>query len=81
MYLPIWPVVFGRVVQGDAVVRAVEKLGSESGKTKQKITISNCGMLGDAGGEGGASEGGGGGEPKKKKKKKQKHANLGDVDF
>ncbi|KAH9361645.1 hypothetical protein HPB48_005202 [Haemaphysalis longicornis] len=38
-------VVFGRVVEGMDVVKRVEFCGSESGKTSQKIVISNCGQL------------------------------------
>ena len=36
--------VFGSVVGGMDVVKAVEGVGSESGKTKQKVTIADCGM-------------------------------------
>lgn len=38
-------VVFGEVVEGMDVVKKVEALGSDSGKTKKKIVISNCGQL------------------------------------
>ena len=38
-------VVFGEVVSGQDVVKAVEQQGSQSGKTSKKITISNCGQL------------------------------------
>ncbi len=38
-------VVFGRVVEGMDVVKRVEALGSESGRTRQKITIADCGVL------------------------------------
>ncbi|KAL1922450.1 uncharacterized protein VTP21DRAFT_9989 [Calcarisporiella thermophila] len=38
-------VVFGEVVQGMDVVKAIEKLGSSSGKTSKKIEITNCGEL------------------------------------
>lgn len=34
-------VVFGEVVTGQEVVKAVEALGSQSGKTKGKITITD----------------------------------------
>jgi len=40
-------VVFGKVVEGMDVVRKVEALGSESGKTKAKIIIADCGELKD----------------------------------
>ena len=38
-------VVFGKVVDGLNVVKAVEAVGSDSGKTSQKVTIANCGQL------------------------------------
>ena len=38
-------VVFGQVVSGMDVVKAIEVLGSQSGKTSAKISISNCGQL------------------------------------
>jgi len=38
-------VVFGEVTAGMDVVRNVEAVGSESGKTKQKVEIANCGEL------------------------------------
>ena len=38
-------VVFGQVVEGMEVVRKIESLGSESGKTKAKIVIEDCGDL------------------------------------
>jgi len=38
-------VVFGSVVEGMEVVQAIEKCGSQSGKTTAKITISACGQL------------------------------------
>jgi peptidylprolyl isomerase len=41
-------VVFGRVVEGMDVVRKVESLGSNSGSTKAKIVISDCGQLEEA---------------------------------
>ena len=37
--------VFGSVVEGMDVVRKMEKLGSQSGKTSKKVTISDCGQL------------------------------------
>merc|ERR1712093_677493 len=36
-------VVFGKVVSGQDVVKAVEAEGSQSGKTKNQITITDCG--------------------------------------
>jgi len=36
-------VVFGKVVEGMDVVRAIEKFGSQSGKTSKKIEIKECG--------------------------------------
>jgi peptidyl-prolyl cis-trans isomerase A (cyclophilin A) len=38
-------VVFGRVTDGMDVVKAVEALGSSSGKTSKKITVADCGEL------------------------------------
>jgi peptidylprolyl isomerase len=38
-------VVFGQVVDGMDVVRAVEKVGSESGKTRKKVKVADCGQL------------------------------------
>merc|ERR1712043_107674 len=38
-------VVFGKVVEGMDVVTKVEKVGSQSGKTSQKISIASSGQL------------------------------------
>ena len=39
-------VVFGQVKEESmTVVRAIEKLGSDSGKTKKKVMIKDCGQL------------------------------------
>lgn len=38
-------VVFGQVVEGMNVVRAMEEVGSENGKTKQPVVIENSGQL------------------------------------
>jgi cyclophilin family peptidyl-prolyl cis-trans isomerase len=38
-------VVFGQVVEGMEVVKKIESLGSESGRTKAKIVIADCGQL------------------------------------
>uniref|UniRef100_A0A0N5ATY7 Peptidyl-prolyl cis-trans isomerase n=1 Tax=Syphacia muris TaxID=451379 RepID=A0A0N5ATY7_9BILA len=38
-------VVFGRVIDGMDVVRAIEAKGSQNGKTSAEILISNCGQL------------------------------------
>eukprot|EP01105_Mastigella_eilhardi_P017867 TRINITY_DN4119_c0_g1_i1.p2 TRINITY_DN4119_c0_g1~~TRINITY_DN4119_c0_g1_i1.p2 ORF type:complete len:165 (-),score=54.63 TRINITY_DN4119_c0_g1_i1:35-529(-) len=38
-------VVFGSVVEGMDVVRAVEAVGSQSGATRQPVMISDCGQL------------------------------------
>jgi len=38
-------VVFGHVVEGMEVVKKIESLGSESGRTKGKIVITDCGQL------------------------------------
>ncbi|KAI7886785.1 hypothetical protein K492DRAFT_203049 [Lichtheimia hyalospora FSU 10163] len=38
-------VVFGKVIEGMDVVKAIEKLGSQSGRTTKEIKITNCGQL------------------------------------
>jgi len=38
-------VVFGKVVDGMDVVKKMEGVGSQSGATKQKVTIADCGQL------------------------------------
>jgi len=38
-------VVFGSVTKGMDVVKTVESYGSDSGKTKKRIVIENCGQL------------------------------------
>ncbi|XP_056158082.1 peptidyl-prolyl cis-trans isomerase-like [Lampris incognitus] len=38
-------VVFGKVVDGLDVIKAVEGYGSENGKTSTKITVADCGQL------------------------------------
>ncbi|KAJ8672544.1 hypothetical protein QAD02_003803 [Eretmocerus hayati] len=38
-------VVFGKVVEGLDVVRKLEAMGSQSGKTSKKIVVSDCGEL------------------------------------
>ncbi|KAF6145373.1 hypothetical protein GIB67_000126 [Kingdonia uniflora] len=38
-------VVFGKVVEGLDVVRAIEKVGSQSGTTKQPVAVADCGQL------------------------------------
>ncbi|KAG8457429.1 hypothetical protein KFE25_011284 [Diacronema lutheri] len=38
-------VVFGRVLEGMDVVRAIEKVGSHSGRPKQLVTITGAGLL------------------------------------
>jgi len=38
-------VVFGAVIQGYEVVQAVEKVGSESGKTSKPVVVKNCGQV------------------------------------
>ena len=37
--------VFGKVVEGMAVVKRIEAAGSKSGRTAQRITIASCGEL------------------------------------
>ena len=38
-------VVFGSVIKGMDVVKKVEAVGSQSGKTKQQVVIKDCGQL------------------------------------
>merc|ERR1712007_197980 len=38
-------VVFGEVSEGMDVVRNIEKVGSQSGTTRQKVMVANCGQL------------------------------------
>lgn len=38
-------VVFGSVVEGLDVVKKVESFGSQSGATKKKIVVADCGQL------------------------------------
>ncbi|CDS02793.1 Putative Peptidyl-prolyl cis-trans isomerase [Lichtheimia ramosa] len=38
-------VVFGKVIEGMDVVQAIEKLGTQSGRTTKEIKITNCGQL------------------------------------
>lgn len=38
-------VVFGSVVEGSDVVSAIEKVGSQGGKTSKDVVICDCGQL------------------------------------
>ena len=38
-------VVFGKVTSGDDVVKKMEAVGSQSGKTSKKVVIADCGQL------------------------------------
>eukprot|EP00812_Abedinium_dasypus_P001259 NODE_1151_length_1230_cov_269.444255.p10 GENE.NODE_1151_length_1230_cov_269.444255~~NODE_1151_length_1230_cov_269.444255.p10 ORF type:complete len:63 (-),score=18.67 NODE_1151_length_1230_cov_269.444255:1024-1212(-) len=38
-------VVFGSVVDGMDVVRAIERVGSSGGKTSQPVVVADCGQL------------------------------------
>jgi peptidylprolyl isomerase len=38
-------VVFGRMVEGDAVLKKIESMGTSSGAPKAKVTIANCGQI------------------------------------
>ena len=38
-------VVFGQVTNGMDVVKAVEKVGSQSGATKKRVVVADCGQL------------------------------------
>lgn len=53
--------VFGQVVQGMEVVRAVEMCGSRSGDTAYDVMIADSGELPKGGAQGGGGCGGGGG--------------------
>lgn len=37
--------VFGKVVEGIEVVDAIEKVGSQSGRTSKQVVIKDCGEL------------------------------------
>jgi peptidylprolyl isomerase len=37
--------VFGKAVEGLDVIKAMEKVGSQSGATAKKVTIADCGQL------------------------------------
>lgn len=41
-------VVFGKVIEGMDVVKAIEALGSQSGRTSKKVVIADCGELTEA---------------------------------
>ena len=38
-------VVFGRVVEGMDVVKQIESMGTDSGKTRKQIIVANCGQI------------------------------------
>jgi peptidylprolyl isomerase len=38
-------VVFGKVVEGMEVVTAIEKVGSQSGRTSKPVVVADCGQL------------------------------------
>jgi peptidylprolyl isomerase len=38
-------VVFGKVIEGMDVVKAVEEVGTSSGKTTKQVMIADCGQL------------------------------------
>ncbi|KAJ2369659.1 cytochrome P450 cyp2 [Coemansia sp. RSA 2610] len=38
-------VVFGKVIEGQKLVKTIESKGSESGKTSAKVVIADCGQL------------------------------------
>jgi peptidylprolyl isomerase len=42
-------VVFGVVLDGMDVIRAIEALGSQSGKTSKRIVVADCGVLSESG--------------------------------
>ncbi len=51
-------VVFGKIVEGQEIIRGVEKQGSRGGKTMVDIVIADCGELKAGGGGGSASKAG-----------------------
>ena len=38
-------VVFGQVIEGMDVVKTIESYGTQSGRTKAEVKITNCGQL------------------------------------
>merc|ERR1711953_128536 len=38
-------VVFGKVVHGMDVVKAIEKVGSQGGETSKEVVVADCGVL------------------------------------
>jgi peptidylprolyl isomerase len=38
-------VVFGKVVEGMNVVKAIEKVGSSGGRTSRPVVVADCGQL------------------------------------
>lgn len=36
---------FGRVVEGMAILKKIESVGSRSGKTSRKVVVDDCGQL------------------------------------
>jgi len=38
-------VVFGKLVEGDDVLRTIEAVGSSSGATSKKVVVNDCGQL------------------------------------
>lgn len=40
-------VVFGKIVEGYSVVKEMEKVGSDSGRTREAVVIEDCGQLAD----------------------------------
>ncbi|KFK30119.1 hypothetical protein AALP_AA7G219300 [Arabis alpina] len=38
-------VVFGQIVEGMDVVKAIEKVGSQSGKTSKRVVVADCGQI------------------------------------
>ena len=38
-------VVFGKVIEGMDVVKKIESVGTQSGKTREDVVIADCGQL------------------------------------
>mmetsp|Transcript_10060 Transcript_10060/g.30115 ORF Transcript_10060/g.30115 Transcript_10060/m.30115 type:complete len:300 (+) Transcript_10060:88-987(+) len=52
-------VVFGQVIEGYEVVKAIESVGSRGGATSMDVVVADCGVVGNGGGGGSGGFGGG----------------------
>jgi cyclophilin family peptidyl-prolyl cis-trans isomerase len=80
--LYMYIVVFGAVISGEDVVREIERVGSDSGKTSKTVTIISCGELDSGSGDvkRERQDGDSSGKMKKKAKKDNSGAAIKDVD-